>query len=63
MTTGFVLESIQRQEKGMDTAWMPLLWPIKARLWFGIVFLLIQGVSELLKSYYAMKKGKWPGDE
>lgn len=63
MTTGFVLESIQRQEKGMDTAWMPLLWPIKACLWFGIVFLLIQGVSELLKSYYAMKKGKWPGDE
>ena len=44
MTTGFVLESIQRQEKGMDTAWMPLLWPIKACLWFGIVFLLIQGV-------------------
>ena len=63
MTTGFVLESIQRQEKGMDTAWMPLLWPIKACLWFGIVFLLIQGVSELLKSYYAMKKVKWPGDE
>ena len=63
MTTGFVLESIQRQEKGMDTAWMPLLWPIKACLWFGIVFLLIQGVSELLISYYAMKKGKWPGDE
>ncbi len=63
MTTGFVLESIQRQEKGMDTAWMPLLWPIKACLWFGIVFLLIQGVSELLKSYYAMKKGKWPGEE
>ena len=63
MTTGFVLESIQRQEKVMDTAWMPLLWPIKACLWFGIVFLLIQGVSELLKSYYAMKKGKWPGDE
>ena len=63
MTTGFVLESIQRQEKGMDTAWMPLFWPIKACLWFGIVFLLIQGVSELLKSYYAMKKGKWPGDE
>jgi len=32
-------------------------------LWIGIVFLLIQGVSELLKSYYAMKNGKWPGDE
>ena len=60
MTRGFVLESIQRGERGMDTAWMPFLWPIKACLWFGILFLLIQGISELFKSYYAWKKGKWP---
>ena len=62
MTTGFVIESIQRGEKGMDTAWMPYMWPIKSCLWFGIVFLIIQGVSELLKSHYAMTKGKWPGE-
>ena len=61
MTTGFVIESIQRGEKGMDTAWMPYMWPIKSCLWFGIVFLLIQGVSEFLKSHHAMTKGKWPG--
>jgi TRAP-type mannitol/chloroaromatic compound transport system permease small subunit len=60
MTTGFVIESIQRGEKGMDTAWMPYMWPIKACLWFGILFLLIQGISELFKSYYAAKKGRWP---
>ena len=60
MTTGFVIESIQRGERGMDTAWMPFMWPIKACLWLGILFLLIQGISELLKSYYAAKKGKWP---
>ena len=60
MTTGFVLESIKRGERGMDTAWMPFLWPIKACLWFGILFLLIQGISELFKSYYAWKKEKWP---
>ena len=60
MTTGFVIESIQRGERGMDTAWMPFMWPIKACLWFGILFLLIQGISEVLKSYYAAKKGKWP---
>ena len=63
MTTGFVQESIMRNERGMDTTWMPYMWPIKSCLWFGIVFLLIQGVSEVLKSYYAMKKGKWPGNE
>ena len=59
MTTIFVIESIQRGEKGMDTAWMPYMWPIKACLWFGILFLLVQGISELFKSYYAAKKGKW----
>ena len=60
MTSIFVIESIQRGEKGMDTAWMPYMWPIKACLWFGILFLLVQGISELFKSYYAARKGKWP---
>ena len=45
MTTGFVLESIKRGERGMDTAWMPFLWPIKACLWLGILFLLIVIIS------------------
>ena len=61
MTTGFLQESIMRGERGMDTTWMPYMWPIKTCLWFGIVFLLVQGVSELFKSYYAATKGKWPG--
>ena len=60
MTSIFVIESIQRGEKGMDTAWMPYMWPIKSCLWFGILFLLVQGISEIFKSYYAAKNGKWP---
>ena len=63
MTIGFVGESIQRGEKGMDTTWMPYMWPIKSCLLIGIVFLLIQGISELLKSYWAATKGEWPGEE
>ena len=61
MTFGFVVESIQRGERGMDTTWMPYMWPIKTCLLIGIIFLLIQGFSELLKSYWAAKKGEWPG--
>ena len=61
MTVGFVGESIQRGERGMDTTWMPYMWPIKTCLLVGIIFLLIQGFSELLKSYWAAKKGEWPG--
>ena len=63
MTIGFVGESIQRGEKGMDTTWMPYMWPIKSCLLIGIIFLLIQGISELFKSYWAATKGKWPGDD
>ena len=46
----------------MDTTWMPFMWPIKTCLLVGIIFLLIQGISELLKSYWASKKGEWPGE-
>ena len=63
MTVGFVQESIMRNEKGMDTTWMPYMWPIKTCLLIGIIFLLIQGVSELFKSYYAATKGRWPGNK
>ena len=63
MTIGYVGESIQRGERGMDTTWMPYMWPIKSCLLIGIIFLLIQGVSELLKSYWAATRGKWPGED
>ena len=63
MTFGFVVESIQRGERGMDTTWMTYMWPIKTCLLIGIIFLLIQGFSELLKSYWAAKKGEWPGED
>ena len=63
MTVGFVQESIMRSERGMDTTWMPYMWPIKTCLLIGIVFLLVQGISELFKSYYAATKGRWPGEK
>ena len=62
MTLGFVQESIMRGERGMDTTWMPYMWPIKTCLLVGIIFLLVQGISELFKSYWAAKKGEWPGE-
>lgn len=52
--------SVSRAERGMDTSWMPLLGPIKSCLPIGIAFLIVQGVSELLKSLHAARKGRWP---
>ena len=52
--------SLSRGERGTDTSWMPLLGPVKSTLPIGVVFLIIQGVSELLKSVHAARKGQWP---
>ena len=52
--------SVSRAERGTDTAWMPLLGPVKSALPIGIAFLLVQGVSELLKAQHAARKGRWP---
>ncbi|MHC8508672.1 MAG: TRAP transporter small permease subunit [Rhodospirillales bacterium] len=56
----FAFLSFIRGERGMDTAWMPAMWPVKSTLPLGVLFLIIQGVSELLKSYYAATRGRWP---
>ncbi len=60
MATDFAYLSWFRGERGMDTAWMPHMGPIKTVLPVGIALLLIQGISELLKSIYAAQKGRWP---
>ena len=52
--------SLMRGERGTDTSWMPLLGPVKSALPVGVVFLIIQGVSELLKSLHAARRGEWP---
>jgi TRAP-type mannitol/chloroaromatic compound transport system permease small subunit len=60
MATDFASTAWIRGEKGMDTAWMPHLGPIKTALPIGVALLIIQGVSETMKSYYAATKGRWP---
>jgi len=60
MAADFATLSWVRGERGMDTSWMPYVAPIKTALPVGILLLIIQGVSETLKSYYAATKGRWP---
>ena len=56
----YAWEAWGRGERGMDTAWMPHMGPIKSSLPVGILFLIMQGVSELLKCLYTIKHGRWP---
>lgn len=45
-------------ERSEQTAWRPILYPFKAVVPVTAVLLLIQGVSELLKSLYAWRTGR-----
>jgi len=60
VATQWAWGSLSQGERGMDTAWMPLLGPIKSCLPVGVLFLVVQGVSELLKALYAVRRGVWP---
>jgi TRAP-type mannitol/chloroaromatic compound transport system permease small subunit len=45
-------------ELSEQTPWRPLLWPFRSLVPLSALLLLIQGVSEILKSWYMMKTGK-----
>jgi TRAP-type mannitol/chloroaromatic compound transport system permease small subunit len=45
------------KETSEQTPWRPILWPYKAVVPLTCVLLLIQGVSELIKSFYAARTG------
>jgi len=42
-------------ERSADTAWFPPLWPLKALVPASALLLLLQGVSELLKSTHTWR--------
>jgi TRAP-type mannitol/chloroaromatic compound transport system permease small subunit len=44
-------------ETSEQTNWRPLLWPFKAVVPLTCAMLLLQGVSELIKSFYAARTG------
>ena len=47
------------REVSEQTAWRPPLYPFKTVIPVAGVLLLIQGVSELLKSIHAARRGRW----
>ena len=53
--------SVIRAERGMDTAFAPLLGPVRMTLPIGIFFLILQGFAEFLKCLYASSHNRWPG--
>lgn len=46
-------------EKAANSPWMPIIYPFKTVIPLTAAMLIIQGVSEFIKSVYAWKKGEW----
>ena len=59
VTWDFFWTSFGRNERSVTSPWMPLIWPLKATLPITCALLIIQGVSELLRSVYAALTGIW----
>jgi len=49
--------AFQINETSDQTPWRPILWPFKAAVPLACLLLLIQGLSEFLKSFYMARTG------
>ena len=52
-----VIKSFQINEKSNLGLWQPIIWPLRAVVPVAFALLFIQGVSELLKSLWAVSTG------
>ena len=55
----YALDAWIRWELTMDTAWMAPLAPARTAMPLGAFFLILQGVSECMKCFYAFKHNRW----
>jgi TRAP-type mannitol/chloroaromatic compound transport system permease small subunit len=56
----FFWKSFQQGERFVTSPWMPVAWPLKFMIPAAGVLLVIQGISEVLKSIYAAVNNAWP---
>lgn len=62
ISSDFAWRSWLQNERSAGSAWMPVIYPLKAVIPAGAALLLLQGVAELLKCIYALRTGKWLGE-
>jgi TRAP-type mannitol/chloroaromatic compound transport system permease small subunit len=56
---GFFVRSAAMAERVVSSPWMPPIYPLKGALALAVLLLIIQGVSEFLKSAWAARHGEW----
>ena len=50
--------SMSINEKSNSGAWQPVIWPLRAVIPFSCAMLFLQGLSELMKSVWAVRSGE-----
>jgi TRAP-type mannitol/chloroaromatic compound transport system permease small subunit len=55
----YFYKSYLQNETMISSPWMPIVWPMKLAIPVSICLMLLQGVSEVIKSYYAWRHGKY----
>jgi TRAP-type mannitol/chloroaromatic compound transport system permease small subunit len=50
--------SFMIHEESEQTAWRPIMWPFRASVPLAALLLMVQGVSETLKSWYQIRTGR-----
>jgi TRAP-type mannitol/chloroaromatic compound transport system permease small subunit len=56
----YAARSWAQGERGYLSTWRPPIYPLKTVIPVSIALLMIQGVSETIKSLYAAFTGHWP---
>lgn len=55
----YFFKSFKQSEVIISSPWMPIIWPMKMAIPVGIFLMLLQGISEAIKSYYAWRSGEF----
>lgn len=55
----YAFHAFEIQERAWGSTWGPVIWPFKMVIPITALLMLVQGVSELLKSLHAARRGEW----
>jgi TRAP-type mannitol/chloroaromatic compound transport system permease small subunit len=56
----YFARSLAQHERLVTSPWMPIVYPFKLVIPLTAALLLLQSVSEFLKSLWAVRTGAWP---
>jgi TRAP-type mannitol/chloroaromatic compound transport system permease small subunit len=59
VTWDYFIVSYGRGERSVTSPWMPIIYPLKFALPLSTFLLIMQGISEFLRSMHAYKTGVW----